>query len=294
LTRTRQWAKRGGIGIKAVTSLLALLTVTGGLTACGVSGTIDPVASAATKTQQAGGARMSITLQVQAVTGRSYEITAHGEFDQQEADMTVDLSNLFQTAAANGSAAGVELRYLIENDDPVVYMGMPFLAGKLPGGKSWIRVDLEKAATGLGVDYNQLLGQSNQNPADVLGMLRATGQVTEVGPETVNGVATTDYKGTVDLAKALELHGIAADAAQKLIDTSGMSEVPVEVWVGDGGLVRRLQVTTYTRTDEQTFASVLTIDISDFGTVVSVSAPPSDQVYDATAVATAALPTTTH
>jgi hypothetical protein len=259
-----------------------------------VSGTIDPVASAATKTEQAGGSKMSMTADVNSPAGQSYEITANGAFDQQEGEMTMDLSNLLQsTGLPVGSGSGIVLRYLTENGDPVVYMEMPFLASELPAGKTWIRLDLEKAGKSLGVDFSQLLSQSNQNPAQTLDLLRASGDVTTVGPDTVDGVATTEYEGSIDLAKAAKLRGLPQDLVQKLEDATGASEIPVEVWIGADGLVRQMRETIDTTTGGQPLTTTMTMDMSDFGTDVSVSAPPSDEVLDITDQAVSGLQQTT-
>ena len=93
------------------------------------------------------------------------------------------------------------MRYLEENGDPVMYANLPFLADKLPGGKTWIRLDLEQAGQKLGVDLNQLLSQADQNPGQILDLLRASGSVETIGTETVDGASTTHYKATIELDK---------------------------------------------------------------------------------------------
>ncbi|HWB23747.1 MAG TPA: LppX_LprAFG lipoprotein [Gaiellaceae bacterium] len=275
-------------------SVLALLWLAVGLSACGVSRTIDPVAAAATKTEQAGGSKISMTVDVSSPAGQSYEVTANGAFDQQEGQMTMDMSNLLQSSGLPvGSGSGVEVRYLTENRDPVMYMDMPFLASKLPAGKDWLRLDLEKAGKSMGIDFSQLMGQSSQNPAQTLDMLRASGNITEVGPDTVNGEPTTEYTGSVDLAKAAKLRGLPQSLVQKMEDTTGSSTIPVTVWVGSDGLVRQVVESIDTTSGGQTLTTKVTIDISDYGTDVSVSAPPSDEVLDLTDLASSALQQTT-
>jgi LppX_LprAFG lipoprotein len=261
------------------------------LTACGVAQTVDrtvdPVAAAATKTENAGGSKMTMTMRTtDSTTGRSFVITADGSFDQNQGELDLDLSSALQAAnLPAGSDGNVKLLYLEEGGDPVMYMDFPFLSSKLPGGKTWIKIDLEKAGKGLGIDFSQLLGQSNQNPAQTLDLLRASGQIETVGPATIDGVATTDYKGTVDLAKAAQLHGLSQDLVQRLIAAGAPAEIPVEVWIGDDGLVRQMQLTEDLTAGGQSISTAITIDMSDFGTQVSVSAPPSDDVFDLTELA---------
>jgi hypothetical protein len=274
-------------------SALALLALTAGLSACGVSSTLDPVAAAATKTEQAGGSKMSMTIDVANPSGQSYNITADGTFDQQEGQMTMDLSNLLQsTGLPAGSGSGIVVRYLTEGGDPVIYMDLPFLASKLPAGKTWLRLDLEQAGKSAGIDLSQLMSQSNQNPAQTLDMLRASGDVTEVGSDIVNGESTTEYTGSIDLAKAAKLRGLPQSFVQKIEDATGSSTIPVTVWVGADGLVRQLRETLNTTTGGQSLTTTVTIDISDYGADISVSAPPSDQVLDLSDLASSLTTTT--
>jgi len=264
--------------------------MTAALAACGVSHTVDPVAAAATKTEQAGGAKMTMSIDItDGTTQKTFSITANGVFDQHQGEMTMDMSSVLQSAGLpSGSASEMKFIYLEEDGDPVMYMNSPPLASQLPGGKSWIRLDLEKAGKSLGVDFNQVMSQSSQNPAQTLDMLRASGQIDKVGPDTVNGVATTEYKGTIDLAKAAELHGGAAQQlVQRLIAQGAPSHIPFEVWIGDDGLVRQLRTTEDIQTGGKSLSAVVTIDMSDFGTDVSVSAPPAGEVFDATGLAAA-------
>jgi hypothetical protein len=134
-----------------------------------------------------------------------------------------------------------------------------------------------------------LLSQSNQNPEQTLDMLRASGDVTEVGPDIVNGESTTEYTGSIDLAKAAKLRGLPQSFVQKVEDATGSSTVPVTVWIGADGLVRQLRETTDTTTAGQSLTTTITIDISDYGTDVSVSAPPSGDVLDLTDLASSEL-----
>jgi hypothetical protein len=63
--------------------------------------------------------------------------------------------------------------------------------------------------------------------------------------------------------------------------------VPVDVWIGkDDGLVRRLQISYDLTESGRSVSTQLTLDLSDWGTDVSVQAPPADQVFDATDLAT--------
>src|SRR5579864_7837648 len=151
---------------------LGLLGLVAALATYGASQVTDPVASAATRTANAGGAKLAISVAVSDPSGGTVTLTGQGVVDQSAGDVTVELSSL---------AGSVELRYLQENGDPVVYANLPLLATMLPGAKPWLRLDLEQAGKSVGVDLNQLIAGLGQNPIQVLDLLRATGSVNEVG-----------------------------------------------------------------------------------------------------------------
>ena len=88
-----------------------------------------------------------------------------------------------------------------------------------------------------------MIAQATQNPADVLAMLRAVGSVRRSEPRRSTTSQTTHYKATIDLTKAAgTVSGPAKAAVQHLIAQGGPSSVPVDVWIGDDGLVRKVDV----------------------------------------------------
>ena len=196
--------------------ILAALAVTGALTACGVRSTVDPVAAAATKSEKAGGYKLTMTTKMSAA-GVNGSITAQGTFDGQAGQMDMDMSDLLKSSGAPaGTDATMSAIFLKEDGDPVMYMRFGFLAGQLPAGKTWLRIDMQKAGKGLGVDFNQLTGGAAQNPTSALDLLRSSSDFSEVGKETIDGVQTTHYHGIVDLEKAAAAGGAASAAIQRL------------------------------------------------------------------------------
>jgi hypothetical protein len=261
---------------------LALAAVAVVLSACGAGSVADPVAAAATKTQQAGGVKVTMRIAYSIGGVSSGTVTADGVFDQNQGEMDLDMSSLLQlTGLPTGSGAGIKELYLQENGDPVLYLDIPFLASQLPGGKSWVRLDLQQAGSVLGLDVNKLLGQSGENPTQTLAMLQASGQVQKVGPDIVGGVAVTRYHAVVDLKKALELKGVSEATARRLIDAGAPTELPVDVWIGnDDGLVHQFRMTQTAQANGRSVSTLLTMTLNDWGTPVTVHAPPADQVYD--------------
>jgi hypothetical protein len=267
---------------------LALAAAACALTACGVRNSVDPVASAATKTQQAGGYKVAMSVTVSAA-GQEIAMRGRGTFGHDQGELELNIDGLMGALGGltGGSGSGLTMKavYLTEDGDPVVYMNLGFLTSFLPGGKSWVRLDLQKAGTAAGVDVGQLMGGAGQSPSDWLSLLRSEGDFTKVGDETLNGVQATHYHGTVDLRKVAE-NSPVPDAMKHLLDNGAPAEYPLDVWVDDQGYIRQYE-STYDETRGGNAASTTTkVEISDYGTPVDVSAPPADEVFDATELAT--------
>jgi hypothetical protein len=268
---------------KWIAVALAVLGVSAALVVVfGLQKGVDPVASAATKSEAAGGANVALSVGIDSPQG-TFDVSANGVVDQGQADITTDLSSILSSAGLPAADGSVELRYLQENGNPVLYVNAPALTAMIPGGKSWVRLDLEQAAKSAGVDLNAMIAQAAQNPADVLDMLKAAGSVETVGTETVDGAQTTHYTATIDLAKAAgTVGGPAQQAVQSMIDQGGPSTIPADVWIGDDGLVRKLTVDETVGTGNDTANVRVNLGLSDYGTAVNVTAPPSDDTLDAT------------
>ena len=257
-------------------------------TACGVASTIDPVAAAATKTERAGGVAMAMSMTF-SVDGKKVTMSGHGAFDHQQGEMDLDFSDLLRQSGvpAGAETTGKEI-FLTESGSPIIYMELPFVAGQLPGGKTWMRLNLEKAGRALGVDLSRLMNTSSQNPGQTLDLLQSKGDFAKIGKETIDGAETTHYHGSIDLAKAARAIG-ASPAVRHLIGLGAPASVPVDVWVDGSGFVRRLQQRYDQAVGSTTLAVEMTLGMSDYGRAVNVSAPPTDQVFDATDVAVKAM-----
>ena len=257
------------------------------LVAGAFSNSVDPVAAAAMRSEDAGGANLALTASATSPGGQPVSVTATGVFDGQEADVTAEVSSALAAAGAPSGAGQVELRYLQENGDPVVYVNVPSLAASLPGGATWVRLDLEQVGKQVGVDVSQLIGEATANPADILGLLQASGQVQTVGPELIDGVPTTHYRALVELDKVAGSLGgaLGQDLASRLSAPGMPTSIPVDVWIGADGLVRRASIDESLSVAGATTDLQAQVDLSGYGTPVSVTAPPADQVFDLTGLA---------
>ena len=66
---------------------------------------------------------------------------------------------------------------------------------------------------------------------------------------------------------------------------AGLETIPIEVFVGADGLLRRLEMSMKSTILAQAFALTQTTDFYDFGRDVDVQAPPPAQVFDLSGLA---------
>lgn len=280
MSRTSGWL--------SATALTAAVVAASG---CGGGSSVDPVASAATKTGRVAGADVAGSVTISnSQLGRGITLPIGGVFSlrKRSGSMTMDFSSLSSLAGGRlGKGADARMQLLFVS--PVIYMHAPFLSKQLPGGKTWLKIDL-------GATSRQLLGSTpaglggNQDPTQQLDYLRATSAkgVTKVGSERIRGVETTHYHALVDLDKYVNLvppsqHAQARQGIARLEQLTGRSTYPVDVWIDAQHRIRRVrQVQSQQRNGQQT-SETETLDYFNFGPKPAVAPPPASSVYDATA-----------
>lgn len=158
-------------------------------------------------------------------------------------------------------------------------------ASQLPGGKSWMKIDLgelEKSGGGSG---------QFSDPADSLAYTKALSEkdVKKVGSENVRGTKTTHYRVSLDLAKLSK-----GDAQQeKQLRRQLGDTVPVDMWTDKDGVLRRVQTELKFTAPEGSGSGSgggksaqgkvkSVMELSDFGTEVKVKAPAAGQTADVT------------
>jgi hypothetical protein len=249
---------------------------------------LDPVAAAATKSQQAGAARIRFSLAVRGPQGQTVRLHGAGAIDGTSGQLTMQMGSIpGQSLIPPGST--LKEIFLEQNGDYVVYVGLGALSSQIPGGKHWVELNVSKLGKSAGIDLAKLLSGSEMQPSDLLGMLKAEGaKIQSLGPATIGGTATTHYRVTVDMAKALQAKGLTSPLLAGM--AAQMPKVPEEVWVGKDGLVRRIGLSLALPQGHMQ----MTMDLYDYGADVSIAAPPSSDVFDATAFAQQGLAGSLH
>ena len=131
------------------------------------------------------------------------------------------------------------------------YVKLPAsLAGKIPGGRSWLELNLSEIGKRAGIQgLSSLAGNAGETPGQFLQLLRAdsTGDVQNLGRQTIDGVSTTGSRATIDLSKvvgtlpASQQH--SASSAIALVERlTGLRYLPIKAWVDSSGHVRRIVV----------------------------------------------------
>jgi hypothetical protein len=191
--------------------------------------------------------------------GNPFSLKGAGDFDnvKKSGQMTV-----------HANVQGIDMQIDEVLDGTTIYLKSPLFSAALPAGKDWMKLDLEKVGKAEGVDLSQLMGQ---DPAESFAQLQASGNVTKVGDETIDGVDTTHYRGKVDVSKLPQ--------AAKIKALQNAKYGPYDVWIGkDDGYVRRVK-TSYSIA-QQAFG--MTMNFSDFGKDVSVTPPAASETVDGT------------
>ncbi len=268
--RRGRWAT-----VAAAAAIAALAAVSAGCGGgAGSALALDPVASAATKTQQAGAARIRMALSLtspQLQGGKTLDVHGTGAMDGTSSEFNFSM----------GSQGSMHEIFLQQHGDYVLYLQLPQLAAQLPAGKHWIQLDVSKLGKAAGLDLSKLMSGSQLQPSDLLSMLKGEGaKVRSLGPAIVGGAATTHYRITIDTAKALKAKGLTSPLLAGAAATLPAS-IPADVWIGKDGLVRQIRLALAAAQGRM----AMTMNLSDYGTDVTIAAPPSSDVFDATQLA---------
>jgi hypothetical protein len=204
-------------------------------------------------------------------------LTGTGAFDRDAGrmHMRMDLSDMLtQVAAAAGEEVppGLDEPMEVLLDGDTVYLRIPFLQQE--GQPSWHAVPADAAGS-------TQIGGGGSDPAALLDSLRGVSDdVRQVGREDVGGVSTTRFAATVSTDAAIE--EVPPEDRERLrsqFETFGISELPVEVWIDDDGLARRMEL----RLDEllsatgQASAADIAVEFHDYGEPVDIEPPdPAD------------------
>jgi hypothetical protein len=304
--------------VRASTALLvvlALLAVVasgcagGGGTTAAAPTSLEALADSARRSADASTGRFTFAMDMSMPGfGGAFGFTGEGAFDTKvgKTQMSIDLSSFFElmkglassfggsTSGSLGDVDADDFKIDAIVDGLVMYMHMPFLEDKIPGGKPWVKIDLRKAAASVpGFDVDELLQFTNNGPQSTLSYLEAvSGSIETVGVEDVRGTSTTHYRVSIDLTKYANLVPSAqreklASLLDQLVKQTGVRTIPVDVWVDADSLVRKLEM-DFSMTQpgsSQTATASMTFEMFDYGEPVNITLPLPEETADVTSLA---------
>jgi hypothetical protein len=215
-------------------------------------------------------AHTSLTLNI-----NSGQMTGTGsgalDFTDGAMDMTMDMSSVEQ---------GLTIRLIYLGGK--IFEQLPQISQLYPG-KSWLSLDLSGLSNASGGAGALNLGG---NPAAMLRLLTQEGAtVTPVGNSDVNGIPVKGYAVSIDSAfiqKQMSAANVPAWIRQAMSKVSFQDAVQTVFIDSSGKLVRDAvhMVISVPSAHQPSVTVDETLDLSDYGVPVSISAPPASQVVD--------------
>jgi hypothetical protein len=248
-------------------ALVCLVSVLAALVATAPAMAENPVIAAVKRSSEARSSVIDMQVSTSA-RGQTVQMTGTGAVRGNDVKLSV----------STGAAGKMDLIMLREPTGFAMYMRMPALASQLPAGKSWLRVDFEKQAAKLGLDFSAIL-----DAARTFGPLESGVVSTRrLGRETVAGKQTTHYRAVVDVHRAAAALPEYAKQIRAIEKATGvrLGRTTQDVWVGSDGRVRRLRSSTPTVVGGSAASAVQTMTFRAYDVPVSIVAPPRSQVFD--------------
>ncbi len=223
---------------------------------------------------------MHMTFEI-SVEGSGEEVRGSGEADVSLGDEMRQHAT-FHYGSLPGLPGGFDMEMIM--DGSMMYMRMPQMQG--PGGPptEWISIDMSEAVPG----YEELieLSAGRNDPTNAFGYLQGAERAEEVGTETVNGIETTHYRGTMNLAHAITELPADLQRDMRLVmrqfrEQFGTLTMPFEIWIDADGLLRRM---VYVMEGEAAaaaeFSMEMSMDVTEYGNDFELDIPPADDVTD--------------
>lgn len=203
---------------------------------------------------------------------RAVNLAGDGQFRTKPSTAMAFKFSKMDMGAGQQLPGGMETRLVGRN----MFIKSPMLQ-KLTGGKPWVKFSFDQLGKKSGMNFDQLVqrAQNQADPATFTKMFTASKDVKEVGNQTVRGVKTTHYTGTVDMTKALSKIGGKQKKYMKS-QLSSMKNVKFDLFSDSQQLPRKIVL----HGKAQSMKYSTTAYYSDFGEPVHIAAPPAAQTSD--------------
>jgi hypothetical protein len=270
---------RRGLRVGAGVSLAAVIALVVGLVATvgtpgtprtsGTSATANSdniVLTSARSTLAAKTADLHLSMVMQVPGAGQVTGTGDGvvDFGNNSGQMAVQYTGLPQ-------ASGAQLTEVYAGAN--LYVSTPGISQLIPG-KSWISEPVSSSSS---------MTPGGSNPAAMFQILTKEGDtVTALGPSTIDGEAVHGFHVSINAAtieRELAHSNLPSSVIQQTESMFGGAGIQMSVFVGDDThLVRQITFSMHLSIHSMSMSAQATEDISNYGTPVSISAPPPDQV----------------
>ncbi|MFG2790410.1 LppX_LprAFG lipoprotein [Streptomyces sp. NPDC048419] len=273
-------AVRGPVRRRAMGAGLVALLFAGGAVACqkGDKAEQSPAMTPAAAVAKAAKNTEDITSLRYRMTGK---VPGEGQVSGEAAMSMKPLAMSMKMTAQDQATDGpVEIRLV----GKAMYIGGNAEMSKEMDGKSWIKFDMSALGSDKELNADQLgAGQADKNPASESTFLTGSKDVKKVGTETVEGVKTTHYKGTVtvaDLKASLKGENkTVREQREKSLEQyqkMGIDSMTMDMWIDGDDHTKQFRM----RGDADKGPMDMTITFLDYNKPVTVTAPPAKDTAD--------------
>jgi hypothetical protein len=146
-------------------------------------------------------------------------------------------------------------------------------------GKPWTKIDLS-GSDALSKSLGSTAGLADQtDPTQLINKIAAAGTITNVTHENLDGVATTHYSITVDVAKMVATLA-NGDLQKQALSGLGVKTMPFDIWVNSDNLP--VKITTKLAFANPASGGSAEVDMTatytKWGQPVDIQPPPANQV----------------
>jgi hypothetical protein len=253
----------------AVSAIVALAIV-GGVLAAVIGAPPNADAAVISAVDHALGDKTALVSMNENVTaaGKSVSFSGTGAFDFSQNAMQIDLGG-----SVNGQTVDVDAVYL----GGVVYENIAGISQLAPG-KSWLSLNLSSLTQGATTTGTSGLGDDPIAALSALAQQGAT--VVDLGPSTVDGQSVEGYSVTLNPATIQSEIQKAKFPAwmRSAVSSIAVNSTSEKVFINGNSLVQVSIASSVNTSTSGTVTLNESLDISDYGTPVSITVPPADQV----------------
>jgi hypothetical protein len=252
---------------------------------------LDTVANAAFRTESVGTARVSFegVVTFNHDHAQRYEFKGQGVADWKTGSAKMSAVYTYpgpiQEAIVEAFGRPPTADLILDGRKGIMlYMRFPFLERLMPQGKSWLKADIVEIGKAYGLDLDRMKETKQSDPGQMLGYLKSAIGVRRVGADLVRREVTTHYATIVKAETIIEqAPRDQQKAMRRYLQRLGIKTYPVDIWVGQDGVVRKLStVLEYNQPSGDFVRMEVSETYYDFGVKAKIRPPAPSSVLDVT------------